>query len=171
MRDDKRTDMATCARAVAPFRWDTTSTTAASTQATHLRFHSNLRRSSIPGAFDPFLEFDAGGFRGEGNTCSRSCSDFIQLEQLRHRGHSNDELHVQSPALFSRLGFLVVVRSTKSAMMPKGAYYWWNGAPQTHPNPEYQTAALNTLKRRTSSRLSSSSGLILMIAKAASCPS
>lgn len=28
------------------------------------------------------------------------------------------------------------------AIAPKGAYYWWNGAPQTHPNPEYQNAAL-----------------------------
>ena len=29
-----------------------------------------------------------------------------------------------------------------AAIAPAGAFYWWNGAPQTHPNVDYQSAAL-----------------------------
>ena len=122
-------------------------------------FHSELA-AALPSrcAFDPFLEFDAGGFVAKGNTCSRSCSDFAS-NPGNYGTEDTAMMNYMCNQRFSRLGFSRRT-STRRGDAPKGAYYWWNGAPQTHPNPSIKPPLSNTLKRRTSSRLSSSSGLI-----------
>lgn len=108
-------------------------------------FHSELAaRFSFPGAFDPFLEFDENGFRGEGNTCSRSCSDFSTNPSNYGAAGSTERqmmTHMCGLTGSADWGFSRAYVD-KGAIAPKGAYYWWNGAPQTHPNPDYQTAAL-----------------------------
>ena len=108
-------------------------------------FHTELAaNSSIPGAFDPFLEFDADGFRGEGNTCSRSCSDYTANQDNYGAAGSTERqmmTHMCGLTGSADWGFSRAYVD-KGAIAPKGAYYWWNGAPQTHPNPDYQTAAL-----------------------------
>ena len=95
--------------------------------------------SSGVATVDPFIEFDQNGFRGEGYTCSRKCSDYTSQTS----GVSTDET--------AAFGYLCGIDSTygfsrgyvdDKAIAPAGAYYWWNGQPQTHPNMDYQKAAL-----------------------------
>jgi sodium/potassium-transporting ATPase subunit alpha len=101
---------------------------------------------------DPFLEFDENGFRGggEGLTCGRSCASLASAtlstaEQTAYTyfcsnsGQTNGVNNLGGTAAgwgFSR-GYV-----DDKAIAPAGAYYWWNGAPQTQPNVDYQTAAL-----------------------------
>ena len=94
---------------------------------------------------DPFIEFDANGFRGEGYTCNRGCSSradnsasisTAESTAFDYMCDAGGHANANSTWGFSR-GYV-----DGRSIAPKGAYYWWNGAPQSLPNMDYQKAAL-----------------------------
>ncbi|OUS42873.1 P-type ATPase [Ostreococcus tauri] len=96
-------------------------------------------------AVDPFIEFDENGFRGEGYTCSRGCSSradnsasisTVESTAFAYMCDAGGHANANSTWGFSR-GYV-----DGRSIAPKGAYYWWNGAPQSLPNMDYQKAAL-----------------------------
>ena len=112
--------------------------------------------------FDPFVEITpSGGFRGIGeqNTCGRSCSwyntnKFTGLAQGLWTADEQVRLdllckpYTDSLALnpfvtpAATLNFGFPGREQVSPAAPRGAFYWWGGTYQMHPNKEYQVAAL-----------------------------
>ena len=99
---------------------------------------------------DPFLEFDENGFRGEGLTCGRSCASLASatLSTAEQTAYTYFCSNSGTTGTASNLGGTAAGWGFSrgyvddKAIAPAGAYYWWNGAPQTQPNVDYQTAAL-----------------------------
>ena len=112
--------------------------------------------------FDPFLEITpATGYRGigEANTCGRSCSWYYtnRLTGLSQGLWTLDEgarleLLCQPYIAAAANPFVVPSASLNYGFpnreevdgpsAPAGAFYWWAGTYQMHPNKEYQVAAL-----------------------------
>ena len=106
-------------------------------------FLASSALAGVSATVDPFIEFDKSGFRGPGFTCDRDCTTYTAMSATEKAALSADDqasfayfCGVDSAYGFQR-GF-----ADPDRIAPAGAYYWWNGAPQTMPNLAYQTAAL-----------------------------
>jgi len=100
--------------------------------------------TSIALTVDPFIEFSEGGFRGPGNfVCNRDCATYAAMSATEKAALSDAD-HAGFAyfcGVSADYGFTRAF-ADPDRIAPAGAYYWWNGAPQTMPNLKYQTAAL-----------------------------
>jgi len=96
-------------------------------------------------AVDPFIEFDSKGFRGESSfTCNRNCATYNAMSNADKAALNSDDANAFEHfcGIDMTYGFTDRGYADADRVAPVGAFYWWNGAPQTLPNLDYQVAAL-----------------------------